>query len=140
MASQNDSSQGLPAAWRRLPEPVVVGTGRLAVRLTPVAQGRDLVVLITGGEAHVGAVAVEAAAGPLGPAARNLYVVPGHREGHLAADCARELAAAVPGSCLVVAGIHQDDATRQEIDGIVANVREGTRRLAAALRREGDQS
>jgi len=38
-------------------------------------------------------------------------------------------------TCVAVAGIHQDQATSEEIVAIVANARSGMRRLAAALAR-----
>ena len=111
-----------------LPAPLQSGTGRTAVRLELTAHGRDLVLHVGGGEAHVGAVAV---AEPGRPAM--LTVVPGHKEGPLAAEAAATLAAAADCVCTVIAGIHQDDATGQEIAAIVVNVNEGVTRLAGAL-------
>jgi hypothetical protein len=118
-----------------------VGSARTRVALRLLAQGRDLVVLITGGEAHVGAVAGcdgRAGAVPVAPE-RSLVQLPGHREGPLAAEAAATIARAAGCSCAAVVGIHQDDATADEIRIIVANVREGLRQLAAACR-QGDRS
>lgn len=96
---------------------VEAGFGRTAVRLELVKQGRDLLLMVTGGEAHVGAVAVchDQGAG--------MMAVPGHKEGPLAAECAEAVALAAGCTCAVVAGIHQDEATGEEIGEIVANVR-----------------
>jgi hypothetical protein len=94
-----------------------------------VAQGRDLVVLITGGDAHVGAAAVAAPGEGIHAA-----VLPPHKEGPLARECAALLAEAAGCTVCAVAGIHQDEITKEEIAAIVANVREGAGRLAAALR------
>ena len=134
---------GNEARWSKslLPAAVTIGTGRTAVRLEPVPLGRDLVVLIGGGDEHVGAVAVArppAAGGPAGA-----VVVPPHKEGPLADRCAAMLAAAAGCTCAVVAGIHQEDITQAEIAEILANVDEGARRLASALadrRRETPRS
>ena len=111
-----------------LPDPCVQGTGRTRVRLDLVAHGRDLVLHLGGGEAHVGAVAVAAPVGPV-----MLTVVPGHKEGPLAEQAAAALSEAAGCTCAVIAGIHQDDATAEEIAAIVGNVNEGVARLARAL-------
>lgn len=95
------------------------GAGRTAIRLELRPQGRDWLLLITGGEAHVGAVAL--AAPP--PAETRLAVLPPHKEGPLARECAEAVAAAAGASCAAVAGIHQDNATPAEIAAITANVR-----------------
>ena len=111
-----------------LPAPLELGTGRTRVRLDLVAHGRDLVLHLGGGVAHVGAVAVAAPGGPV-----MLTVVPGHKEGPLAEQAAAALSEAAGCTCAVIAGIHQDDATAEEIAAIVGNVNEGVARLAWAL-------
>lgn len=119
-----------------LPEPVTVGTGRTEVRLEVVRHGRDRILIVGGGEAHVGAVAVHAAVGlneAAGPVAE-LTVVPGHKEGPLADECAATLAAVAGGTWVAIVGIHQDEATAAEIQAIVANVRAGLARIADHFR------
>jgi hypothetical protein len=104
------------------------------VELCLQSQGRDLVVLITGGEAHVGAVAGcdgRPGAAP-GIGQDGVVQLPGHREGPLAAEAAATLARAFACSCAAVVGIHQDEATADEIRAIVANVRRGLQRLTGA--------
>jgi len=102
------------------------------VRLEIVAQGRDFLVLITGGAAHVGAIAVcdgrtdRAHARPHG----NTVQIPGHREGPLAAEAAEMLSAATGRTCVAVVGIHQDNATPAEIHEIVDHVRQALQQLA----------
>ena len=118
-----------------LPGPVSVGTGRTAVQLRLFEQGRDILVLITGGEAHVGAIA--ACDGRLGatlnPASGGAVQMPGHREGPLAVEAAETLAAVAGCTCAAVVGIHQDQATPAEIQDIVAHVRQGLQQLATAF-------
>jgi len=60
-------------------------------------------------------------------------VVPGHKEGPLAEECVLELARVVSCACCVVAGIHQDDATPDEIVSIVKNVRQGMDEIVLSL-------
>ncbi len=101
------------------------GSGRLAVRLELRPVGRDWLLLITGGRAHLGAAAVA------GPLAEPVHVARGtHKEGPLAAACAGILAGLTGAGCAVVAGIHQDRATPAEIEALVANARRGTEALA----------
>lgn len=121
-------------AWdpASLPGAVVVGRGRLAVRAQASPVGRDLVVTLSGGQAHAGAVALASpAAGDA--AGGGVLVLPPHKEGPLAGEGARLLAEAAGCACVVVAGIHQDGATPQEIVAIVANARLALARLAQAL-------
>ncbi len=112
-------------------EIVELGRGRTAVRLELWSFGRDLVLFIGGGETHVGAAAVSGT-GPAGVATATA-VVPGHREEPLARESAQAVSAAAGRSCAVVAGIHQDAATRAEIEAIVVNVREGVGLIADRL-------
>jgi|GEM_PF-592177 len=122
---------------RRLLQVAVAGEGRTAVRLELLEQGRDLLLLITGGEAHVGAVAAASPCRDERDAGGDLQVhvheLPGHREGPLAETAARILARASGRSCAVVAGIHQDRATAPEIQSIVANVARAQRELLAGF-------
>lgn len=110
------------------------GQGRTRVELILRPQGRDLLLTVTGGEGHVGAVAVCA---PPGPAAaeghESLVVVPGHKEGPLAVEGARRVAAAAGCVCCAVVGIHQDRASADEIAAIVTNVQRGYERLLDEL-------
>ena len=113
---------------------VSIGKGRGAVRLVLDALGRDLLLRITGGEAHVGAVAVAvpADAGRSAPRVRDL-VAGRHREGPLARAAAERICLASGCSVAVVAGIHYDGATRAEIDVIVENVDRGVSRMVERL-------
>lgn len=118
--------------WREpLPGPVKRGEGRAAVHLELVPHGRDLVLLVGGGDSHVGAVAA-AATGSAGA-----VVLGSHREGPLAEEAAARIAAAAGCACAAVAGIHQDDATPQEIAAIVANIEAGVTALVTALAGRG---
>ena len=114
--------------------PLRVGSNRAGVNLELIRQGRDFLLLVTGGTAHVGAVAVWDSGKMRGPA--SVSEMSGHREGRLALDCAEILGRASGRTVVAVVGIHQDDATRQEIEAIVANVRLGVRELASSINQE----
>jgi len=110
---------------------VIVGSGRLRVKLELRIQGRDFLLLVTGGEAHVGAVAVFDGSVEGGRAV--VTEMPGHREGPLAGECAETLGRATGRTVAAVVGIHQDHATGEEISSIVANVRQAAAELAEAV-------
>ena len=130
-------TKGRPRAvtWKpaALPRPVTIGRGRQAVVIETRAVGRDLLITLTGGQAHAGAVAMGVPRQGAAGAGARLLVQPSHREGPLAREAARLLSAAAGCACVVVAGIHQDEATPQEIAAIVANARAGVAELALAL-------
>lgn len=112
------------------------GAGRTRVRCELFAVGRDLLLVITGGDAHVGAVATARPADrPGDPPAVRVETVPGHRETELAREGAAALAAATGRVAVAVCGIHRDAATPAEIRGMVAAARAG---IAAARRAAAD--
>lgn len=103
---------------------VTVGSGRTEVFLQAEPVGEDWLLRITGGKAHVGAVAT--AYGAL----VQQSVVGSHKEGPLAEVCAAQWALLTGRVAVAVVGIHQDEATKLEIDGIVDHVRQGLDILA----------
>lgn len=121
-------TDGRPGTDNSLLEALIVGSGRTGVKLELRSQGRDLLLVITGGQAHVGAVAVWDAGNPADGA--TVCELPDHREGQLAGECAAAVGRASGRTTAVVAGIHQDNATPEEIAAIVANVRQGAASLA----------
>lgn len=110
--------------------------GRIRLSLRVCRQGRDLQVLLDGGAAHLGAVALAAAPAPGTEAQGDLLVLPGHREDALALRMAKRLAAALGCAVCVSAGIHYPDITREEIAVAEALTDVLTNRCLAALRKE----
>ena len=129
-----DDTQGTAGPGNPSVEPLSVGWGRTRVKLELKHQGRDLLLLVTGGKAHVGAVAVWNGREQGGRAV--VTELPGHREGPLAGDCAEILGRASGRTVVAVVGIHQDNASREEIAAIVANVRQGAKELAKVVEQE----
>jgi len=117
------------------PQIVLQGEGRTSVCLELREFGRDLILYIGGGAFHAGAVAVSHLGGFGGEPATESITTPGHKEEPMAREAARTLAVASGRTCVVIAGIHQDDVTRAEIDAIVANV---TRAVEVMVARYGD--
>ncbi len=100
-----------------------VGEGRTEVILQADPQGMDFILRVTGGQAHVGAVATASAD------LVQLSVVGIHKEGPLAELCAGRWAQMTGKVCVAMVGIHQDQATPEEIETIIANVELGLDQL-----------
>jgi gallate decarboxylase subunit D len=88
--------------------------------------GKDVIVTITGGVAHVGAVAIGQARPSLRDptslsASSSVYCVVGHKEDMLAKRAADRLAARLGSTVVVVAGIHWDALTADDIQRIDQN-------------------
>ena len=133
MKHENTDSpaQGKAGHENRPVPPLIVGSDRTRVNLELIRQGGDYLLLVTGGEAHVGAVAVWDSAKEDGLKAEiEMY---GHREGPLAGECAEILGRASGRTVVAVVGIHQDNASTEEIETIVANVRQGALELATLV-------
>lgn len=84
--------------------------GRIQLTLKAMSAGGDLLILLTGGEAHIGAIALAAPEGLAGSPECT-----GHREGALACEIALELADQLRCRVAVACGIHYDNITRAEI-------------------------
>lgn len=95
--------------------------GRLRLEMRVFCLGRDMHVLLSGGEAHLGVVAL-AAPDSGGKEAGNgwahVLTLPGHREDQLALRMARRLARELDRVVCVSAGIHYPDISREEIAGV----------------------
>ena len=87
--------------------------GRIAVTLKATDVGGDLLVTITGGRAHIGAAAVGIKTE--GMATASVITVPAHREDRVVKDAAEKLAKVLDRTVVVVAGIHYDDMSQDEI-------------------------
>lgn len=92
-----------------------------------IRQGRDYIWLVSGGEAHTGAVAVAYWHGETADAPEqilcNVCTVPSHKEGELAQELAELACRRLKATVTVAAGIHIDCATKEEIRRIVEEVR-----------------
>ena len=89
--------------------------GRLKLELRGQHLGRDLQVILSGGAAHLGAVALAA---PDKASETALFILPGHREDQLARRMARRMADVLKCVVCVSAGIHYDDISREEIAAV----------------------
>ena len=98
-----------------------VGTGRHRVDASALLCGGDVVVALQGGtRPHIGATAMAVPRASLADPARmsssaSVLCVVGHKEDELARAVALRLAAALECTVTVVAGLHVDDASGDDI-------------------------
>ncbi len=106
--------------------------GRLCLCLALLRQGRDWLACLSGGKAHIGAVAL---ALPENDAPPRLALLsrPGHREDALAQDMARQLAAASRSAVCVCAGIHYPAISQEEIATVLYLCQDMTHEAARRL-------
>ena len=131
-----------------------VGEGRTRVRMRVFAQGTDLLVIVDGEGAHIGAATLAepacasvtpAGAPPRAPAKprgrdrsaragwRGTVVAPPHKEAEISRAVASAVAGATGKRTLCAAGIHVDHIAHQEIREIRANVRRALESAIAGL-------
>nr|WP_314002832.1 hypothetical protein [uncultured Paenibacillus sp.] len=95
--------------------------------------GEDHVFLVSGGQAHIGAIATACPSGE--PAAKTgLLSFPGHREAELALELAEMASIALGRTVAVVAGIHLDNPSKRDIEDIVLEAKREMRRVLEELR------
>ncbi len=87
------------------------------------ALGRDFVLFVSGGEAHIGAVACG-----LAGQAQEISIA-GHKEGELVQEVANALSLVISQRVLVVGGIHYPALDPHQIEVILVHARNLTRQL-----------
>lgn len=106
---------------------LTVGSGPTALQYEITLVGADVLILVTGGAAHIGCTAV----GDDGWL--NVYTAREHRDDSLAIPLARKVSAAFHCVCTVCAGFHLDDIERADIGKVLANGDEGIRQVIAMV-------
>lgn len=95
------------------------GEGRTRLSLVASRLGRDLLVTITGGRAHIGAVGIGIFLN--GKATSSVITMPGHKEDMIAKNGAERIAKMLKTGAVLIAGIHIDNITKEEIETAVKN-------------------
>lgn len=106
--------------------------GRLFLCLALQRQGQDWLACLSGGQAHIGAVALALSENDAPPRLA-LLSRPGHREDALAQDMARQLAAASRSAVCVCAGIHYPAISPEEIATVLHLCQDMTHEAAGRL-------
>ena len=119
---------------RQLPCQIERVSGRIVLLLEWEKLGNDYSARLTGGMAHVGAVAVGNFDSISGRASSSVITAPGHREDELALRGARDLSEASRSTTVFIVGIHLDSITKKEIGEIVSVSKEMIDELSGILR------
>jgi hypothetical protein len=99
------------------------GEGSARVNITVNSMGSDLVVRIYNQNAHIGAVAVGDYDYENERASVSLITRLGHKDDALAREAAYLLSKSIRRPVCVIAGVHLDNITGEEIDEILANTK-----------------
>jgi hypothetical protein len=99
------------------------GQGRARVNVTVSSMGSDLVVRIYNQDAHIGAVAVGDYDYEHERASVSVITRLGHKDDALAGEAAYLLSKSIRRPVCVIAGVHLDNITAEEIDRILANTK-----------------
>ena len=96
---------------------ISTGEGRYAVRLESYDVGKDMLIVITGGEEdHIGSATLIETKGHL-----QTIIKKGHQDHVVSEKMANIIYDTIGEDLLVVCGIHIDDASKEEIDILVDN-------------------
>jgi len=102
---------------------LIKGEGRASVKVAVNSMGSDLVVRIYNQNAHIGAVAVGDYDHERERASVSVVTRLGHKDDTLAKEAAYLLSKSTRRPVCVIAGVHLDNITAEEIDRIVANTK-----------------
>ena len=103
------------------------------MQLLAYYMGKELVVCLFNGNAHLGAIAVGEYDPVSGRASTSVITRTGHKDDAVAAEAAHTIAKATKKAACVMAGIHIDNVTAQEIQQVVENCREVVGKLVNVL-------
>jgi hypothetical protein len=97
------------------------GTGRTKISLSAQLMGKDLIVCIFNEQGHLGAVAVSEYSEEEKRASTSVITRRGHKDDSVAYRAAYELCKHLKEPVCVIAGIHVDHITSEEITQITRN-------------------
>lgn len=112
--------------------------GKVEIVLDAKKVGEDYLLTLTGGEEHVGAVAVGLFDEKSQRSSSSVITMPGHREEYLALDGARQVSRATRKTSVLVVGIHQDNISPEEIRDIVSAAGEMVESFIAFYEKEDE--
>jgi hypothetical protein len=91
------------------------GSGKYMITLTHFNVGEDLLIIITGGDEHIGGISLLENNSFTSISKKN------HKDTYVTKMIAPIIYNALHKDVLVVCGIHLDDATKEDIDTVLAN-------------------
>ena len=108
---------------------ISAGEGRYSVRLESYNVGKDMLIVITGGEEeHIGSATLIEEKGYL-----QTMIKKGHQDHVISEKMANIIYDTIGKDLLVVCGIHIDDASKEEIDILIDNTQACVKRFLSQL-------
>lgn len=107
--------------------------GRTSLILDWKKAGNDYIACLTGGQEHVGAVAVGFYDEKSGRATPSVITSPGHMETQIAMGGAKAISQSSKSTSVFIVGIHLENITAEEIDKIVCVSEEMIDELSAII-------
>jgi hypothetical protein len=100
--------------------------------------GRDVLVVLSGGMLHIGAIGIGQPRPSLKDEGRisstgSVFTFPGHKEDVIAKSMSEELARRLNRKTVVVAGIHWDKLITEEVDAIMGICNRITEKIIAGI-------
>ncbi|OXS27033.1 MAG: hypothetical protein BI182_09165 [Acetobacterium sp. MES1] len=105
------------------------GSGKTALQYEIIPVGKDWLILLTGGDTHIGCTAI-------GDDGRlSSYTPRSHKDDALAIPLAKKVSESCRCVCTVVAGFHLDDITREQIATVIENANTGMIKVLEAIKK-----
>lgn len=98
------------------------------IEIRSLTMGLDVVFMVTGGTAHLGAAATAYVTEDQN-VRTDVLSLPGHLEGNLAAELAKMAVLALERTVAVLVGIHLDQPSKQDIENIVEEAKRKMRQV-----------
>ena len=118
---------------RDMLQPIKQNAGRAELVLEHKQVGGDHILTLTGGEEHVGAVAVGLFDEKSGRASASVISLPGHRDDGIALDGAQRVSKITKAATVFIVGIHLGNITKDEIDKIIVASKQMTDKFIDSL-------
>lgn len=115
-----------------------IAQGLLEIAAYVDMAGEDVLVLLTGGRPHIGAVGIAQVRSSLRDpqetsSTGSVFTLLGHKEDFIAKKMAEDLSKKLRRNVVVVAGMHWDDLREQDIHSVIRLCRKIEEEIAAAL-------
>lgn len=118
---------------------IIEGKDRYKVKLTAVSSGKELTVIISGGEKpHIGAIAISIPRPSIEDsnkvsASTSVFTLVGHKEDELSKQIAENITKITEKVTVAILGLHIDKATAQDIEYLIQNTQKAVDKLIIKL-------
>lgn len=118
---------------------IIEGKDKHKVKLVAVKSGKELTIVISGGEKpHIGAVAIAIPCPSLkksnkASVSSSVFTLIGHKEDELSKQIAENITKVTKEVTVAIVGLHIDNATSQDIECLIQNTQKAVEKLVGKL-------